>query len=163
VGRRSQGKATAVALSVCSLVLVSCGDDLADRRAEVARRGAEVMPFDLDATRHTFTKTSTGGVQLVTALDANDRDQVDLVRHHLREERERFSRGDFTDPATIHGMDMPGVSELSEGYERVVVNYEDRPGGASLVYTTDDPDLIRAVHAWFDRQVMDHGVHARSG
>jgi hypothetical protein len=143
--------------------LGGCSDDNGDleaRQAEVARRGAEVMPFDLDATTHRFTKTDDGGVQLVTADDPDDAEQVALVRAHLAEEREKFARGEFDDPARIHGMDMPGVAELGAGYEDVTVTYRDRPTGAELTYRTTDPELVDAIHQWFDRQVMDHGEHA---
>jgi hypothetical protein len=147
-----------------ALVLAGCGGDpVADRQAEVAERGREVMPFDLDATTHTFTDTDTGGVQLVTADDPADERQIELVRGHLREERERFSRGDFDDPAAIHGEDMPGVAELAAGYDRITVTYADHPAGAELTYATDEPELVEAVHAWFERQVMDHGEHAHAG
>jgi hypothetical protein len=147
-----------------ALLLAACGGDpVADRQAEVAERGREVMPFDLDATTHTFTDTGTGGVQLVTADDPADERQVELIRGHLREERERFSRGDFDDPAAIHGEDMPGVAELAAGYDRIAVAYAEHPAGAELTYATDEPELVEAIHAWFERQVMDHGEHAHAG
>lgn len=121
------------------------------------------MPFDLDATTHRFTKTPDGGRQTVTADDPADQAQIDLIREHLRAERDNFSRGDFDDPARIHGMDMPGVAELSAGYARITVGYADIPTGAELTYATSEPDLVDAIHAWFDRQVMDHGDDAESG
>lgn len=146
------------------LTLAGCGDgSTRDRQAEVAERGKEVMPFDLDATTHTFTDTDNGGVQLVTADDPGDERQVELIRGHLRDEKARFSRGDFDDPAAIHGEDMPGVAELAAGYDRITVTYAERPAGAELAYTSDDPELVDAIHAWFERQVMDHGEHAHSG
>jgi len=146
-----------------TLFLAGCGNGTGDRQAEVAERGAEVMPFDLAATTHRFTKTSDGGVQTVTADDPNDDAQVRLIRQHLVEERARFARGDFDDPARIHGMDMPGVAELSAGYERISVHYADVTAGAELRYRTSDADLVDAIHAWFDRQVMDHGDDAEAG
>lgn len=145
------------------LALGACGDTTGDRQAGVAERGAEVMPFDLDATTHRFTKTSGGGVQTVTADSPADQTQVLLIRTHLREERDKFSRGDFEDPARIHGMDMPGVAELSAGYQRITVSYSEVAGGAELAYTTNEPELVDAIHAWFDRQVMDHGDDAEVG
>jgi hypothetical protein len=147
------------------VMLIGCAgeDDSADRQATVASRGAEVMPFDLEATTHTFTKTDDGGRQFVVADDPTDQDQIDLIRDHLRTERTNFANGDFSDPADIHGMDMPGVAELSDGYARITVTYTERPDGAELAYTTDDPELVDAIHAWFDRQVMDHGDDASGG
>jgi hypothetical protein len=102
-------------------------------------------------------------VQTVTADDPNDDAQVRLIRQHLDEERARFAEGDFDDPARIHGMDMPGVAELSAGYQQISVDYSDVTGGAELRYTTDDVELVDAIHAWVDRQVMDHGDDAEAG
>ena len=154
----------AAAIATLALLGAACsgGTTVADRQAEVAQRGAEVMPFDLDATTHTFTKTETGGVQLVTADDPEDRAQIDLIREHLHVERDNFARGDFDDPARIHGMDTPGVAELSAGYVDITVTYAELPDGARLTYTTGKPELVDAIHAWFDRQIMDHGDHARA-
>jgi hypothetical protein len=121
------------------------------------------MPFELDATTHTFTKTSDGGTQSVTADDPHDEGQIRLIREHLRTERENFARGDFDDPAAIHGHDMEGVAELRAGYGDIAVAYVDLPDGAELTYTTADPELVEAIHAWFDRQVADHGADARAG
>ena len=88
---------------VAVLALVGCAGD--DRQAQVAARGAEVMPFDLDATTHVFTNTDDGGVQVVTADDPSDQAQIDLIRRHLEQERDSFAQGDFDDPARIDGME----------------------------------------------------------
>jgi len=159
---RSVARIAAV-LSALALGTTACGDGPSARQEEIADRGAEVMPFDLDATTHRFTRTGHGGVQTVTVDDPTDGGQVRLVRQHLLEERDKFAMGDFSDPARIHGMDMPGVAELSEGYQRISVSYSEVPAGAELQYTTTDAQLVDAIHAWFDRQVMDHGAHAEAG
>lgn len=152
---------------MAALVAVGCasGDDdaLSQHREEVAERGAAVMPFDLDATTHRFTKTEDGGVQVVVADDPADTEQVALIREHLAEERGRFARGDFDDPAAIHGHDMDGVAELRAGHADIAVTYADRPEGAQLTYSSEDPELVAAIHTWFDRQLMDHGAHAEGG
>jgi hypothetical protein len=148
------------------LGLIGCnadGDALSSHRSEVAERGAQVMPFDLDATTHTFTDTDNGGVQVVTADDPDDAAQIELVRTHLRRERDKFARGDYEDPAAIHGHDMEGVTELAAGHREIAVTYTDLPAGGRLKYSTGRPDLVAAVHAWFARQVMDHGEHAQRG
>jgi hypothetical protein len=143
--------------------LTGCGgqdDALAGRRAEVAERGAEVMPFDLEATTHRFESTETGLVQTVTVDDPRDREQIALIREHLEEEAGRFAQGDLGDPATIHGHDMPGLAELRDGAANIDIRFESRDDGARLIYTTDDPDLIEALHHWGVAQVSDHGDHA---
>ena len=171
MARRGHLIATSAALTL--LVVGGCGSgdgsdgsaasDAASRQEEVAARGAEVMPFDLDATVHTFTETTTGGVQTVTVRDAGDDAEVAAIRGHLADEADRFRQGDFSDPAAIHGTDMPGLAELEAGHEAITVTYDERPDGARITYRTDDPELVDAIHRWFDAQLADHGDHAQPG
>ena len=142
--------------------LVGCGGPaLEERQAEVAEAGQGVMPFDLDATTHIFEKVETGGVQRVVA-DTDDPGQVSLIRSHLSEEAERFARGDFHDPAMIHGDDMPGLHALVMGHDRVSIGYREIERGGEITYQSADPELVEAIHLWFDAQVSDHGEHART-
>jgi type II secretory pathway pseudopilin PulG len=135
---------------------------LAERQAQVEQKGAQVMPFDQNLTTHRFTKTNTGGVETVTANDPNDTTQAALVQGHLQHEQELFSAGDFSDPMAIHGMAMPGIDALKQGATQgdLTVTYEALPAGAQLTYTATTPELVSALHAWFDAQLMDHGSHA---
>jgi hypothetical protein len=133
----------------------------AARQAEVAARGAQVMPFDLDLTTHTFVPRPGGGVQTVKTDDPLDIRQSRLIRAHLREEAARFARGDFSDPSHVHGDEMPGLAELKAGADRIEVRYESLPDGGRITYTTADPVLATTLHAWFRAQVSDHGAHAR--
>jgi hypothetical protein len=118
------------------------------------------MPFDLDTTTHLFLPRADGGVQQVTADNASDTEQIALIRMHLQAEASKFQLGDFSDPTTIHGQDMPGVAQLQAGYERIAVVYTELSNGAELRYTTGDPTLVAALHAWFASQTSDHGEHA---
>ena len=138
--------------------------DDTQRQLEVARRGAEVMPFNLKATTHVFTMNSDGGTQRVVAKNVNDKEQFDLVRGHLHDLRARFLRGDFSAPAPIHGTDMPGLAELRSAKRgQIAIEYKDVEGGAELAYHTTDPKLVEALHAWFDAQLHDHGADAMAG
>ena len=147
-----------IGLVVLSLAAVSaCGGTDASSDAQlIDERAAEVMPFDLDKTTHTFDKLPTGGVQTVVAIDPGDAEQIALIQGHLLDEAEMFRQGDYSDPAEIHGMDMPGLEELRDGYREITVEYVELEDGAQLVYTTSDDALVNALHAWFDRQTMDH-------
>jgi hypothetical protein len=109
------------------------------RQAAVAARGAQVMPFDLTRTTHTFTDLPNGGRETVLANDPNDAEQITPIRMHLAEEVEKFRRGDFADPAAIHGDDMPGLRVLRAGFGRITFSYEALPAGAAITYTSDDP------------------------
>ena len=148
-------------LTVLMLLAAACGgSSLAQRQAEVAEAGRTVMPFDLDATTHVFEKLDDGGLQTVVA-DSDDAEQIRLVRSHLSEEAERFARGDFHDPTMIHGDDMAGVHALMMGHDRVTVTYRDVERGGEIRYVSEDPELVQAIHQWFDQQLRDHGQHAQ--
>jgi len=131
-----------------------------NRHAEVAARGATVMPFDLEKTVHVFEKLDDGGLQKVVVKDPSNKEQISLIQAHLKEESERFRRGDFSDPAKIHGQDMPGLTELKSDAGNIEVVYTPLPDGAQIRYTTKDPALVMAIHHWFDAQLSDHGRHA---
>ena len=145
-----------VAISLC---ILGCGrqQSLAERRSEVAAKGAEVMPFDLGKTTHVFQDLPDGGLQTVTANSPDDTVQVRLIQEHLQLEALRFAKGDFGDPRTIHGHSMPGLAELSQGAARIRVEYAGRRDGGVVRYTTNDPALVAALHHWFAAQRMDHG------
>jgi hypothetical protein len=144
-------------------LLGACGDGGPTRQQEVAERGAQVMPFDLDATMHRFTPVPGGLDQVVVADNPSDATQIGLIREHLEAAMGRFQRGGFDDPARIHGDDMPGLAALRAGAARIDIGYEELPDGARLRYRADDPDLVAALHAWGDAQVRDHGAHAEHG
>jgi hypothetical protein len=129
------------------------------RQQDVAARGRPVMRFDLERTTHHFTNDDLGGVLRVVS-DDGDQSQVQIIRSHLRTQAAAFSRGDYSAPASIHGADMPGLTELSSSAGSVRVIYEDVRDGARLRFTTSDRRLVAAIHRWFAAQRSDHGRHA---
>ena len=129
------------------------------RQEAIARSGASVMPFDLTRTKHFFDDTAHGGIETITANDARDRKQIGLIREHLALEARRFSNGDFSDPAKIHGEDMPGLSTLAAAKGKLRVTYKKLPAGASLTYASRDKNVVAAVHDWFAAQRSDHNAH----
>ena len=131
------------------------------RQQEVAQKGAMVMPFNGQNSKHVFQKMPDGGLQQVLANDASDKDLVVAIRGHLSMEAARFQKGDYSDPMKIHGMDMPGVQYLSSIKPgQIVIIYRDLPNGAEVHYTGKDADTIAAIHKWFDAQLSDHGGDA---
>lgn len=134
------------------------------RQDIVAERSVDVMPFDLKATTHIFTKTKMGGKQTVITKKANDSVQVRLTREHLQTIAAQFSQGNFSGPTHIHGAEMPGLAELKEAKPAAIkVQYQEVESGAEIHYTTDNPKLVQALHQWFDAQILDHGNDAMSG
>jgi hypothetical protein len=153
---------TTLGAALLATGLAACASsNLEQRQAEVAEAGATVMPFDLDATTHVFEKLDDGGLQTVLA-DTDDPEQVALIRAHLAEEAERFAQGDFHDPTMIHGDDMAGLHTLVMGHDRMAIAYREVERGAEIRYTSEDPELVEAIHQWFDAQLRDHGEHAQS-
>jgi hypothetical protein len=135
-----------------------------NRLDEVAKRGAQVMPFSLERTLHIFTKTAAGGVQQVVVKNEGDAPQIKLIREHLSKISGEFSRGDFSNPARIHGEHMPGLAALrAAGPGLIKIEYKDLPKGAEITYRSNDPALIKAIHDWFDAQLSDHARHAVPG
>ena len=161
--------AAAVALAVIATGAFALGrltgddDDLAARQRDVNERGALVMPFDLEATTHIFAPTEDGGLQTLVADDPADEEQIALIRSHLRDEVAAFKQGDYGDPATIHGHDMPGLSVLESSTDKLMISYRDLPGGGEVTYRSTDATVIQALHDWFQAQLMDHGDDAQPG
>lgn len=141
---------------------IVCAD--AQRQADVATRGKDVMPFSLKATTHVFTKTAEGGTQRVVAKAALDSVQVKLVRQHLKEIQQQFRQGDFSGPTHIHGQEMSGLAELKAAKPgEIAIDYRNVTGGAELLYKTSNATLMTALHQWFDSQLSDHGADATEG
>jgi hypothetical protein len=146
-------------LLLLPLAVAGCG--AASSRQEVVRdRGQQVMPFDLDQTTHTFRATDTGGIESVTTKTSENKEQIPLIREHLRKEQRRFSRGDFSDPMATHGMTMPGLDVLRDRAASIRITYSERARGAQLTYATDSPTVREAIHEWFAAQLQDHGADA---
>lgn len=160
-------KKLVVSLVVCmsaglAVSAIAAADE--QRQAEVAKLGADVMPFSLKATTHIFTKTAEGGVQRVVAKNASDAPQVKLVREHLRDIQTQFLKGDFSGPTHIHGAAMPGLADLKAAKPgQVAIDYKEVDTGAELTYRTSDAKLVAALHQWFDAQLSDHGADAMAG
>jgi len=128
---------------------------------EVAQRGKQVMPFDLNQTLHVFSKVENGGVQQVIAKDPENDMQIKLIRQHLSQIASDFKQANFSDPEKIHGEDMPGLKALRSAEPGVItIKYREIPEGAEITYITANPDLITAIHQWFDAQLRDHDRHA---
>jgi hypothetical protein len=137
------------------VVSISC-----TRHAQVAARGAQVMTFDLEQTIHVFQRLDDGGRQTVSVKDPANTPQIALIQSHLQLEADKFRRGDFSDPAYIHGEEMPGLAGLNAGFGEIEIRYTALPNGGEIRYTTANPDLVRAIHQWFSAQVSEHGRHA---
>jgi hypothetical protein len=127
------------------------------RQEEVAKRGAQVMPFSLERTLHIFTKTKLCGIQQVIVKDQSDTGQIKPIREHLSKISKEFAQGNFSAPASIHGSDMRGLAELEKAKPgQLRIKYKELPDGAQITYSSASPELIDAIRRWFDAQLADH-------
>lgn len=149
--------------AVTILLLLSSSSVFAQTTQEhVHQMAHHVMPFDMSKTVHIFKMTELGGVQRVIAKDAGATDQILLIQQHLKHEAENFQRGDYSDPATLHGANMPGLKDLQSGASGIDVLYTDLPAGAEITFETTDLHLLTAIHRWFGAQLSEHGADARA-
>lgn len=129
----------------------------------VHQHGGDVMPFDLGKTVHVFRMTEDGGIQRVIARsDPADPTQVRMIRQHLAMEADEFQKGNFADPAHLHGSAMPGLREMQAAAPRMRITYGALPNGAEIRFQSNDVKLITAVHRWFGAQLSEHGADARA-
>lgn len=132
------------------------------QQEHVHNMARSVMPFDVAKTVHIFKMTESGGVQMVVVKDLGDVNQIVLIQHHLHVESDKFQHGDYSDPASLHGADMPGLKELKIGSSSIKVSYTALPNGAEITFETTDLHLLTAVHRWFGAQLSEHGADARA-
>lgn len=122
----------------------------------------DVMPFDMSKTVHVFKMTEQGGIERVTIRDPGSDKEVPLIQQHLRQEAELFQKGDYSDPAKLHGADMPGLKELHERASKIKVTYAALVNGAEITFETSDLHLLTAIHRWFGAQLSQHGADAQT-
>jgi len=146
-----------------ALLALGSSPALADTTQEqVHHMSHGVMPFEMSKTVHVFRMTERGGVQRVVAKDPADAAQIALIQSHLQHEYENFKQGNFTDPARVHGSQMPGLKELQDGASRITVAYQPLADGAALTFETTDLHLLTEIHRWFGAQLSEHGADARA-
>ena len=156
-------KVTILAIAHAVIVLLIYSGSFAQTKQEqVHHMSYQVMPFDMSKTIHVFKMTELGGVQKVLARNANETDQILLIRQHLGHEAEMFKHGNYSDPTKLHGHDMPGIAELRANPSKVKVSYSELPEGAQIVFETKDLSMLTAIHRWFGAQLSEHGADAKA-
>ena len=128
---------------------------------EVQQRTQQVVPYALDQTQLTFTKTVHGGVQHVVAKSADNTQQIKLIQANLLKMASDFRKGDFSVTEHIHGANMPGLAQLRMAEtDNIKYEYKALPNGAQIHYSTEYPQYVQALHEWFDAQMSEHNNEA---
>lgn len=125
---------------------------------EVHQRMQQLVPFSLNKTLETFTKTVHGGIQHIVAKSEDDSKQIQLIQAHLLKLANEFAKGDFSTTERIHGTEMPGLTVLKTAQtDDIKFEYKALPNGAQIHYSTEYPQFVQALHQWFDAQKTEHG------
>lgn len=151
------GKAIAVLMLLSSPTLFA-----QTTQGRVHQMSHSVMPFYMSKTLHIFKMTESGGVMQVVARDPSESDQVALIQKHLKHEAGTFQLGDYSDPARLHGADMPGLKELRTAASGIRISYTKLSAGAEITFETTDLHLLTAIHRWFGAQLSEHGADAKA-
>jgi hypothetical protein len=122
----------------------------------VNERGAHVMGFDQDKTRHSFRLHPDGGAVDIAVKDGADATNRDAIRSHLPHIAQMFSDGNFEAPMLIHATDVPGTASMSSLKNRIRFAYVETPGGGRLDIFTTDAAALAAVHEFLRFQIADH-------
>ncbi len=122
------------------------------------QRTQRELPYSLDQTVQTFTKTVHGGVQHVVVKSADNTSQIKLIQAHLLKTVEQFRKGDFSLTERQHGPNMPGLIQLKMANPNdIKFEYKALENGGQIHYSTEYPQFVQALHEWFDAQVSEHG------
>jgi hypothetical protein len=124
--------------------------------AKVQTRGAMVMGVDQTRSHHVFEDLPDGGRIIYTVDDQADTGGTLMIRHHLSQIQDRFAAGDFSDPSRVHDLTVPGTGTMTRLRDRIHYRFTERPGGAELGISSDDPEARAAIHDFLTFQRMDH-------
>lgn len=155
-----------IVIAILLFALTAQAEEKADPKhlAQVQQRSQHEVPYSLAKTQQTFSKTVHGGIQHVVAKSADDAEQVKLIRAHLLKMVGAFNKGDFSATERMHGADMPGLARLKKAeIGDVRYEYKSLPDGGQIHYSSEYPELVQALHEWFEAQAKDHGSDTISG
>lgn len=131
------------------------GDDSA--YAALQRRGADPRGMGVDqyTSVHHFDALPDGGrIELRRAV--SDSAGVAQIRTHLRSIARAFATGDFSTPAFVHLMQVPGTDVMAARRSRITYAERDLPGGGEVRITTDDSAALAAIHRFMAYQRQEH-------
>jgi hypothetical protein len=156
-------------LMFTGLVLINANALAVDKASpaqtnELNQRMQQSIPYVLDQTVQTFTKTVHGGVQhVVVKIADNNAAQIKLIQAHLQKTVQQLKKGDFSLTESIHGKDLPGLAQLKLAQtDDIKYEYKALKDGAQIHYSSEYPQYVQALHEWFDVQTNEHANNSAS-
>ena len=118
----------------------------------------QLLPYAVDRATEGFAKTKYGGIMQIVAKSANDTKQIKLMQQYLRQTAEEYRKRDFSSTERFHGTDMPGLAQMkSAKTNEIKYEYKELTNGGQILFSTENPELLNALHAWLDAQIKEHG------
>ena len=140
--------------STATLALEKSSQEQSNKQHKLVQ---ELVPYNLDQTVQTFSKTVHGGVLHVVAKSSSETQQIKLIQANLLKMANEFKKGDYSDTERIHGADMPGLVQLKKAeIDDIRFEYRALPNGAQIHFSSEYPLFVDALHEWFDAQISDH-------
>jgi hypothetical protein len=127
--------------------------------SSMMERGNVAMGFDQTKIKHNFVATSTGGEITISALDANDVATISEIRSHVEDIQNEFTQGNFEKPFFIHAQVVPGTQVMTAKKDLIQYSTRQIDGGAVLILTTSEPELLDAIKQFMDFQSTQHMGH----
>jgi hypothetical protein len=123
-------------------------------KAMDARHGEAVgdNPMMLE---HQFMSLPDGG-DIVLERQIHEDLGINQIRAHLLLISRSFANGDFTTPGFVHDKPVPGTDVMAERASKISYTVEDTEHGGIVHIRTDDPEALKAIHAFIEFQIAEH-------
>lgn len=121
----------------------------------VQARGGQVMGVDQYSSQHRFDLLPDGA-RISLQRDVYDRAGTAVIRAHLRDIARAFAKGDFSSPAMVHDVEVPGTATMAARRHSITYRMRNLPRGGEVLITTRDTAALRAINEFVQFQRMDH-------
>lgn len=136
----------------------------AGKHASNSADAHQLLPYSVERALEGFAKTANGGIMQIIAKSADDAQQIKPMQQYLRQTAEEYGKGDFSSTERFHGAHMPGLAQMKAAKAGAIkYQYKALNNGGQIVFSTEDPQLLNALHAWIDQQIKEHGSAGLSG
>jgi hypothetical protein len=122
---------------------------------DLQARGEVRMGVDQYTSTHLFDDLPDGG-RIELQRNEDDPAAVAQIRDHLQHIARAFAAGDFDDPTSVHGHEMPGTDVMAQKKDAITYSYAPLPRGGEVRVSTSDPEALHAIHAFMAAQRGEH-------
>ena len=156
--------AAAMLLSVATMA-TGCG--LTENETSETSQSEQAQNSTFDPPVHSLEKTDSGAIHMIVASENMDTEQVADLKEIVKFISEQDSLGREPDLVELYG-DKPGLAVTQEKRDEYAVDYIETTNGAGLQFSSENPEIVAALHEWVDNGEVpsfgsgDLGVYAPS-